>query len=126
MLTKTKTDNMKPSFDGTDDLYADLSMGFDLITKTEPSIGLQNGHMTFDKEELKKHVFDPVVLEVVDLCQNLQKQARNLKAIFMIGGFGVSAYLYSHMHRTFSPQNIRIIQPDRPGNVSSLIVKQSC
>lgn len=107
---------MKPLFDGTDDLYADISMGFDLVTKTEPSIGLDEGNMTFTKEELKKHVFDPVIQEVVGLCRDLQKDTHNLKAIFMVGGFGSSAYLYSQMEQEFAPQNIRIVQPDRPGN----------
>ncbi|KAI7890489.1 uncharacterized protein EV154DRAFT_511148 [Mucor mucedo] len=107
-------DNLKPLFDGTDDLYADISMGFDLVTKTEPSIGLDEGHMTFTKEELKKHVFDPVISEVVDLCRELQKETTSLKAIFMVGGFGSSSYLYSQMEKEFSPENIRIVQPDRP------------
>jgi hypothetical protein len=71
--------------------------------------------MTFTKEELKKHVFDPVISEVVTLCRELQQQTSNLKAIFMIGGFGSSAYLYSQMMREFSPENIRVVQPDRPG-----------
>lgn len=106
---------MKPLFDGTDDLYADISMGFDLVTKTEPSIGLEDGHMTFTKEELKKHVFDPVISQVVQLCRDLQQQTQNLKAIFMVGGFGSSSYLYSQMEREFALENIRIVQPDRPG-----------
>lgn len=89
-------------------------MGFDLVTKTEPSIGLDEGHMTFTKEELKKHVFDPVISEVVDLCRELQKETTSLKAIFMVGGFGSSSYLYSQMEKEFSPENIRIVQPDRP------------
>lgn len=108
-------DNLKPLFDGTDDLYSDISMGFDLVTKTEPSIGLDEGNMTFTKQELKKHVFDPVISEVVQLCRDLQKDTTNLKAIFMVGGFGSSAYLYSQMEKEFSPENIRIVQPDRPG-----------
>ncbi|KAK4516870.1 Eukaryotic translation initiation factor 6 [Mucor velutinosus] len=107
-------DNLKPLFDGTDDLYSDISMGFDLVTKTEPSIGLDEGNMTFTKEELKKHVFDPVISEVVQLCRDLQKDTTNLKAIFMVGGFGSSAYLYSQMEKEFLPENIRIVQPDRP------------
>ncbi|KAG2232417.1 hypothetical protein INT48_005720 [Thamnidium elegans] len=107
-------DNLKPLFDGTDDLYSDISMGFDLVTKTEPSIGLDEGSMTFTKEELKKHVFDPVVNEVVQLCRNLQKETGNLKAIFMVGGFGSSSYLYSQMEKEFSAERIRIVQPDRP------------
>ncbi|KAF1796509.1 hypothetical protein FB192DRAFT_1431227 [Mucor lusitanicus] len=107
-------DNLKPLFDGTDDLYSDISMGFDLVTKTEPSIGLDEGNMTFTKQELKKHVFDPVISEVVQLCRDLQKDTTNLKAIFMVGGFGSSAYLYSQMEKEFSPENIRIVQPDRP------------
>ncbi|KAI9336880.1 hypothetical protein BD770DRAFT_422631 [Pilaira anomala] len=107
-------DNLKPLFDGTDDLYSDISMGFDLVTKTEPSIGLDEGTMTFTKEEMKKHVFDPVIREVVQLCKDLQKETKSLKAIFMVGGFGSSSYLYSQMEKEFAPEHIRIVQPDRP------------
>ncbi|KAI7901284.1 uncharacterized protein BX663DRAFT_515506 [Cokeromyces recurvatus] len=107
-------DNLKPLFDGTDDLYSDISMGFDLVTKTEPSIGLDEGNMTFTKEELKNHVFDPVVQEVVHLCRELKKDTTNLKAIFMVGGFGSSAYLYNQMEKEFLSEKIRIVQPDRP------------
>ncbi|KAI8639935.1 hypothetical protein BD408DRAFT_420579 [Parasitella parasitica] len=113
-MTEVFVDNLKPLFDGTEDLHASVSMGFDLITKTEPSIGLDEGNMTFTKEELKQYVFDPIVSEVVQLCRDLQRSTTNLKAIFMVGGFGSSAYLYSQMEKEFSPENIRIVQPDRP------------
>jgi hypothetical protein len=111
-------DNLKPTFDGTEDLYSDISKGFDLITKTEPSIGLDEGIMTFTKEELKKDVFDPVVQEVVNLCRELQTHTTNLKAIFMVGGFGSSAYLFNQMEKEFSPENIQIVQPYQPGKTS--------
>ncbi|KAI9473984.1 MAG: hypothetical protein EXX96DRAFT_488202, partial [Benjaminiella poitrasii] len=107
-------DNLKPLFDGTEDLYSDISMGFDLITKTESSIGLDEGNMKFSKEELKKHVFDPVIQEVIYLCRELQKDTTNLKAIFMVGGFGSSTYLYNEMEKQFLPEHVRIVQPDRP------------
>lgn len=90
-------------------------MGFDLLRKTDPSIGLDEGTITFTKEEIKKHVFDPVIQRVIGLCRQLQKDTTNLKAIFMVGGFGSSAYLYQQMVKEFSPEGIKIIQPDRPG-----------
>jgi tRNA A37 threonylcarbamoyltransferase TsaD len=90
-------------------------MGFDLMTKTEPSIGLDEGVMAFTANELKENVFDPVVGEVISLCSDLQKDTSNLKAIFLVGGFGSSPYLYSQMKKVFDPKRIRVIQPERPG-----------
>ncbi|CAO3693109.1 unnamed protein product [Rhizopus microsporus] len=107
-------DSSKPLFDNTDDIYCSLPMGFDLLRKTDPSIGLDEGTITFTKEEIKKNVFDPVIQRVIGLCRQLQKDTTNLKAIFMVGGFGSSAYLYQQMVKEFSPEGIKIIQPDRP------------
>ncbi|KAI8985115.1 hypothetical protein BDB01DRAFT_788960 [Pilobolus umbonatus] len=107
-------DTIKPSFDGTEDQYIDVAMGFDLITKTSEAVGLNEGKFVLTVDELKNEVFDPVVNSVVKLCCELEKETSNLKAIFMVGGFGSSSYLHKQMEKEFKPRNISIIQPERP------------
>ncbi|KAG1048695.1 hypothetical protein G6F46_004704 [Rhizopus delemar] len=107
-------DSSKPLFDNTDDIYCSIPMGFDLRVKTDPSLGLDEGTITFTKEEIKRDVFDPVIQRIIQLCRQLQKDTVDLKAIFTVGGFGSSAYLYQQLEKEFSAENIKIIQPDRP------------
>ncbi|KAI8875861.1 actin-like ATPase domain-containing protein [Backusella circina FSU 941] len=113
-MLDTFIDNIKPQFDGTEDSYINVSMGFDLMTKTEASIGLDEGIMAFTASELKRDVFDPVVEKVIQLCIDLQNDTSNLKAIFLVGGFGSSPYLYNEMKKVFDSKKVHVIQPERP------------
>ncbi|CAO3686474.1 unnamed protein product [Rhizopus stolonifer] len=107
-------DSSKPLFDNTDDIYCSVPMGFDLLRTSDPSLGLDEGTITFTKEEIQREVFDPVIHRIIQLCKQLQKDTSNLKAIFTVGGFGSSAYLYQQLEKEFSPEGITIVQPDRP------------
>ncbi|KAI9277780.1 hypothetical protein BY458DRAFT_538829 [Sporodiniella umbellata] len=107
-------DSSKPLFDNTDDVYCSVPMGFDLLQTSNPALGLDEGTITFTKEEIQRDVFDPVVGRIIQLCKQLQKDTTNLKAIFTVGGFGSSAYLYQQLEKAFASENIAIVQPDRP------------
>lgn len=114
-INSTQLDSSKPLFDNTDDIYCSVPMGFDLLRTSDPSLGLDEGTITFTKEEIQCEVFDPVIHRIIQLCKQLQKDTSNLKAIFTVGGFGSSAYLYQQLEKEFSPEGITIVQPDRPG-----------
>lgn len=75
-------------------------MGFGGIT--DKSIGLENGILLLPAYELGFHVFEPVVSQVLDLIENQLQQSPNLEAIFLIGGFGQSNYLFKRVEDTFT------------------------
>ncbi|KAI8342577.1 hypothetical protein BC941DRAFT_413166 [Chlamydoabsidia padenii] len=104
---------LKPSFDGTEEQYLQLPMNAGLTEHTMPSIGLRDGMLRFSLEELKAKVYEPVVMEVLELVHKQKAEAPNLKAIFMVGGFGSSQYLYSRVHEEFDPLGIKVISPPR-------------
>lgn len=108
-------EKLKPSFDGTEDQYLELPMNAGLTEHTMPSIGLGEGMLRFSLEELKAKVYEPVVREVLELVHKQKAEVPNLKAIFMVGGFGSSQYLYSRVHEEFDPLNIKVISPPRAG-----------
>ncbi|SAM03639.1 hypothetical protein [Absidia glauca] len=101
-------EKLKPSFDGTEDQYLELPMNAGLTEHTMPSIGLGDGMLRFSLEELKAKVYEPVVKEVLELVHKQKAEVPNLKAIFMVGGFGSSQYLYSRVHEEFDPLNIKV------------------
>ncbi|KAI8067566.1 hypothetical protein BC940DRAFT_301054 [Gongronella butleri] len=106
-------DRMKPDFDGSEDQYLDLPMIAGLVEQNMPSLGLRDGKLEFTVQELEEKVFEPVVRDVLDLVQQQMNETTNLKAIFMVGGFGSSQYLYLRVNREFGSQNLKVITPNR-------------
>ncbi|ORX60439.1 actin-like ATPase domain-containing protein [Hesseltinella vesiculosa] len=106
-------DRMKPDFDGTEEQYLDLPMNAGVVEHYLPAVGLQDGKLTFTVEELKQKVFEPVVKDVLDLLHQQLKMTTNLKAIFMVGGFGSSQYLYHRVNEEFSPLGVKVVTPNR-------------
>ncbi|KAI8889304.1 hypothetical protein K501DRAFT_300296 [Backusella circina FSU 941] len=93
---------IKPEFNGIEDHFLTLpaSMGFGDIT--DISIGLEKGTILLPAHELRSQVFEPVVLQVLDLIESQLQQSPNLEAIFLIGGFGQSNYLFNRIEDTFT------------------------
>ncbi|KAI9029987.1 hypothetical protein CLU79DRAFT_831733 [Phycomyces nitens] len=108
-------DNMiKPIFDGSEDHSLQLPMSLGLVQKSNPEIGLSDGQLLFTVDELKQLVFEPVVRDVIGLIHQQKSETRNLKAIFTVGGFGASNYLYHRIDQEFRPEGILVIKPNRP------------
>lgn len=64
--------------------------------------------------EIIKHVFDPVVKQVLDLVDSqFHKVDKKLDAIFLVGGFGQSAYLFTKLKAKFYPQVRLVCTPSR-------------
>ncbi|KAI8096972.1 uncharacterized protein BX664DRAFT_325306 [Halteromyces radiatus] len=106
-------ERLKPSFDGTEDQYLELPMNAGLTEHTMQSIGLGDGMLRFTLEELKTKVYEPVVRDVLELVHKQKAETTNLKAIFMVGGFGSSQYLYLRVSEEFEPLGIKVITPPR-------------
>ncbi|KAG0282105.1 Heat shock 70 kDa protein 12A, partial [Linnemannia gamsii] len=78
------------------------------------AVGIDDGYLVLTAAELKENVFEPVVKDVLSLIQEQLTQAKDCAAIFLVGGFGSSNYLYSRVKAQFSSQVGLISIPPRP------------
>ncbi|KAF9992829.1 hypothetical protein BGZ80_008391 [Entomortierella chlamydospora] len=114
-MVETFAYQLKPQFDGEEDMYLALPRNkcFDYI-KDPKSIGTDGGYMSLNAAELKKLVFEPVVKQVLTLIQGQLNGAKGCTAIFMVGGFGSSSYLLQRVKREFGSKVKTIASPSRP------------
>lgn len=80
---------------------------------TDDSIGLDNGCLLLPARELCHEVFEPVVSQVLTLIGNQLQQSPNLEAIFLVGGFGQSNYLFRRVEDIFADKVGMIGVPPR-------------
>ncbi|ORZ28666.1 hypothetical protein BCR41DRAFT_298314 [Lobosporangium transversale] len=113
-LVDTFADVIKPQFDGLEEQFLQLPANkcFDELENPE-AIGIDDGYMVLSALELKEHVFEPVVKDVLSLIQHQLSQAKHCSAIFLVGGFGSSNYLYSRVKSQFKHQVELISTPPR-------------
>lgn len=69
---------------------------------TDESIGLENGSICLPAQELCEQVFEPVITQVLQLIEGQLSQSFNLEAIFLVGGFGQSNYLFRRVEEVFA------------------------
>ncbi|KAE8356132.1 actin-like ATPase domain-containing protein [Aspergillus coremiiformis] len=76
------------------------------------SIGLENGFLAVDGPAIKD-IFDPVVREVHTLVKSqvdhVTHAGKKVKAIFLVGGFGASAYLFQELRAAYP--GVSVMQP---------------
>jgi hypothetical protein len=102
-------DRIKPHFDDDDEdhfIPIPFALGYPVGQDDDESNGILDGTLVFKAEELKAKVFEPVVLKVLHLIKD-QLDGSALKpvdAIFMVGGFGKSSYLYRRVNDSFVPR----------------------
>ncbi|KAF7727817.1 hypothetical protein EC973_007048 [Apophysomyces ossiformis] len=106
-------EDTKPRFDGTEEMFLSVPMSLGLVEQTDASIGLFEGNLALSVEELKEKVFEPVIQDVIGCIHKQKQQTTNLKAIFMVGGFGSSHYLYHRVSEEFKAEGIKVITPHR-------------
>ncbi|KAF9170541.1 Heat shock 70 kDa protein 12A [Mortierella sp. AD011] len=114
-MVETFAYQLKPQFDGEEDMYLALPRNkcFDYI-KDPKSTGIDGGYMSLKAVELKKLVFEPVIKQVLTLIQGQLNGAKSCTAIFMVGGFGSSSYLLQRVKREFGIKVKTIASPSRP------------
>lgn len=104
---------IKPEFDGTEDHFLDLPASMGLGDLTDEAIGLENGSLLLPAHELCNEIFEPVVCQVLELIDNQLRQSPNLEAIFLVGGFGQSNYLFRRVEDVFADRVGMIGVPPR-------------
>ncbi|KAF7732899.1 Heat shock 70 kDa protein 12A [Apophysomyces ossiformis] len=93
---------IKPEFDGYEDHFLDLPASMGLGDLTDEDIGLENGSLCLPAHELRDQVFEPVIVQVLELIEGQLRQSPNLEAIFLVGGFGQSNYLFRRVEEVFA------------------------
>ncbi|KAI8086084.1 uncharacterized protein BX664DRAFT_359643 [Halteromyces radiatus] len=93
---------IKPEFDGYEDHFLDLPASMGLGDLTDETIGLENGSICLPAQELCEQVFEPVIIQVLQLIEGQLNQSFNLEAIFLVGGFGQSNYLFRRVEEVFA------------------------
>ncbi|OZJ06414.1 hypothetical protein BZG36_00543 [Bifiguratus adelaidae] len=106
-------DLIKPEFDGYEDHFLQLPASMGLGDLTVDEIGLENGVLHLPAEELRAEVFEPVIQQVLALIEGQLQQSPNLSAIFLVGGFGQSNYLFRRVEETFGSRVGKIGVPPR-------------
>ncbi|KAF9583238.1 hypothetical protein BGW38_009959, partial [Lunasporangiospora selenospora] len=107
--------DIKPHFNGEKNHFLDLPSNpcFNNITG-EDEIGIVDGELRLDCEELKKKVFDPVVSKVLELIEQQLSSAGSCSTILLVGGFGSSDYLSALTREKFYSKVKQILVPHRP------------
>ncbi|ORZ06187.1 hypothetical protein BCR42DRAFT_427305 [Absidia repens] len=112
-MMDTFVDLIKPQFDGVEDQFISLPASMNLESLTNPAIGLEDGMLCITAQELKQDVFEPVIKEVLALIEDQLIKAGTMQAIFLVGGFGSSNYLFERVHQEFSGRVGLVAVPPR-------------
>ncbi|KAF9275437.1 hypothetical protein BGZ88_002332 [Linnemannia elongata] len=114
-LVDTFADVIKRQFDGLEDQFFQLPANrcFDDLEDPE-AVGIDDGYLVLTAAELKENVFEPVIKDVLSLIREQLTLAKDCGAIFLVGGFGSSNYLYSRVKAQFSSQVGLISIPPLP------------
>lgn len=67
--------------------------------------------------DVLEDIFAPVIKEIMRLVENqvngaqTKRPGKQVKGIFLVGGFGSSRYLKKFLDETYEPMGIQVIQP---------------
>ncbi|KAI9308454.1 hypothetical protein BJ944DRAFT_174820 [Cunninghamella echinulata] len=112
-MMDTFVDLIKPQFDGVEDQFITLPASMNLESLTNPAIGLEDGMLCITAAELKQEVFEPVIKEVLALIEDQLIKAGSMQAIFLVGGFGSSNYLFERVQQEFNGRVGLVAVPPR-------------
>lgn len=101
-IMETFINTIKPEFDGSEDQFLDLPASTGFGDLTDESIGLENGSLLITARELRDEIFEPIVSQVLNLIQEQLIQSPILEAVFLVGGFGQSNYLFRRVEEVFA------------------------
>lgn len=106
-------DTIKPQFDGDGDQYILIPASMNLSSLNNSEIGIVDGTLCLKAEELRNDVFEPVIKEVLALIEEQLVKAQTLQAIFLVGGFGSSNYLFERVQQVFISRVGQVAVPPR-------------
>lgn len=112
-IMDTFVNQTKPIFPGNDpEMYLQVPNIPGLPDANDLEIGLEDGMLKLMVSELHERVFDPVVKDVLDLI-DYQLQQTHCEAIFLVGGFGSSRYLFDRVTAKFATSGRQVRVPPR-------------
>ncbi|KAF9107510.1 hypothetical protein BGX27_008710 [Mortierella sp. AM989] len=112
-IMDTFVNQTKPIFPGNDpEMYLQVPNIPNLPDANDMDIGLEDGMLKLMVSELHERVFDPVVKDVLDLIE-YQLQQTHCEAIFLVGGFGSSRYLFDRVTAKFATAGRQVRVPPR-------------
>ena len=100
-MMNTFINQIKPEFDGFESMFMELPASLGSTEHLEGK-GISGGQLELTAEELRDHVFEPVVSQVLELIEYQLEQSPNLEAVFLVGGFGQSNYLFRRVEEQFA------------------------
>ncbi|KAL0090362.1 hypothetical protein J3Q64DRAFT_1729512 [Phycomyces blakesleeanus] len=108
-------EDMKPQFDNEEDMFMPLpSSILEVIEDLDSESEIVDGQLVFTANELREQVFEPVVLQVIELIEEqFQQSSSEIKALFLVGGFGQSKYLFQRIEEVFGDRLEFIHVPPR-------------
>jgi len=110
-------DTIKREFDGkeTEEHYLSLPASVNLNALIAQGTHIEDAMLVISGSELRRRVFDPVVKNVIELIHGQldRVEGKQLKTIFLVGGFGSSGYLYDRVKAVFQNQVSQILYPSR-------------
>jgi hypothetical protein len=84
------------------------------VNTESDTITIEEGDLMIHPSEIIQHVFDPVVKQVLQLVESqFIKVEKKLDAIFLVGGFGQSSYLFTQLKKRYSAEVKRVGKPVR-------------
>ncbi|KAL0085830.1 hypothetical protein F4703DRAFT_1851786 [Phycomyces blakesleeanus] len=113
-LMKQFINTIKPGWDNDEDDFFNLPAGINLEGMDQEAVGIVDGKLRVPVEDMRREIFEPVVLKVLELIAGQIKQTEvSLSAIFLVGGFGQSRYLHKRIQGNFQKKASSIAVPSR-------------
>ncbi|KAG0301880.1 hypothetical protein BGZ97_002576 [Linnemannia gamsii] len=106
---------IRKQFDGAEDQHLQLPTLKGLNTDDEEA-GINGGYMVLTAVELREDVFESVVTDVLDLIRDvlLRSGGDCMRALFVLGEFGSTRYMWKRMREEFEHQVGMIYSPLSP------------
>ncbi|GAA5813084.1 hypothetical protein MFLAVUS_006552 [Mucor flavus] len=114
MMMDTFIERMKPNYRGDENEVYTIEVPAGALPYIPPALLNDDNHMIFTFIELRDKVFNPVLKNVIKLVkEQLMQVDQSIEAIFLVGGFGCSEYLYDILKSEFNQVVKEIAMPPR-------------
>ncbi|KAG0294600.1 hypothetical protein BGZ96_000873 [Linnemannia gamsii] len=119
-LKATFESSIRDTFGGIEDQLMMLPAIRGLAEADDEEVRIDDGYLVLDAVELVEEVFEPVMENIADLIRDLLKLAGgNCKALFLLGEFESSQYMWKRAREEFELHVGVIRSPPRPELVIS-------
>ncbi|PFH48898.1 hypothetical protein AMATHDRAFT_5370 [Amanita thiersii Skay4041] len=85
---------------------------FGRVSDNDSEYGIKAGSLRLSGHEIAGF-FEPAIKGIIEAIESQSKNAtKPIKAVFLVGGFSTSDYLFSRLEDHFESRNIKILRPD--------------